>query len=81
MAYEQKEGDISIFKNNNKEKDSQPDYTGSALINGQKMRVALWVKEGTKGKFFAGKVQEDTYNKNQASISQPEPTDEDGLPF
>ena len=81
MAYEQKEGDISIFKNNNKEKDSQPDYTGSALINGQKMRVALWVKEGTKGKFFAGKVHEDTYNRNQASISQPEPTDEDGLPF
>ena len=45
------------------------------------MRVALWVKEGAKGKFFAGKIQEDTYNKNQASISQPDPTDEDGLPF
>ena len=75
MAYERKEGDISIFKNE-KTKDSQPDYTGSALINGQLMRVALWVMEGSKGKFFAGKIQEE----RQREIPTPD-SSEDGLPF
>jgi hypothetical protein len=64
MAYEQKDGDISIFKNNKKATEKQPDYTGTALINGQKMQVALWIKEGQKGKFFAGKIQEDTYRQS-----------------
>lgn len=87
MAYEQKDGDISIFKNNKKETEKQPDYTGTALINGQKMKVALWVKEGQKGKFFAGKIQEDNYqpqSDNMKPISNglaQQLDDELGLPF
>ena len=86
MAYEQKEGDISVFKNNKKETENQPDYTGTALINGQKMKVALWIKEGQKGKFFAGKIQEDTYRQsdNMKPISNglaQQLDDELGLPF
>ena len=87
MAYEQKEGDISVFKNNKKETEKQPDYTGTALINGQKMKVALWVKEGQKGKFFAGKIQEDNYrpqSDNMKHISNglaQQLDDELGLPF
>jgi hypothetical protein len=77
MAYEAKDGDISIFKNE-KTKDSQPDYTGSVIINGKKMKVALWIKEGQKGKFFAGRV-DDFQPKQQETFVPDAP--QDGLPF
>ena len=89
MSYEQKEGDISIFKNNKKEAEKHPDYTGTALINGKKMKVALWIKEGQKGKFSAGKIQEDNYKKPESQEQDFKPISEglanslndDDLPF
>lgn len=45
MAYEQKELSGSLFKNKKKEKESQPNMTGSALIDG----VEYWVSGWTKG--------------------------------
>ena len=51
MAYEMREGDLSVFKNDNAT-GNQPQYRGSALINGEKYKLSLWVKESKKGKFF-----------------------------
>ena len=62
MAYEMREGDVSIFKNDNAT-GKQPQYRGSALINGQKYKLSLWVKESKKGKFFSGRIEPDTYEK------------------
>ena len=62
MSYEMKNGDVSIFKNDNAT-GKQPQYRGTALINGQKYKLSLWIKEGAKGKFFAGKIEPDTYEK------------------
>jgi hypothetical protein len=54
--YEQREGDIIIFKNDKAEK-NQPQYSGYALVNGQEMDIALWVKESKGGrKFMAGRI-------------------------
>lgn len=61
MAYEQREGDVSVFKNDTAT-GNQPQYRGSAMINGEKYKLSLWVKEGKKGKFFAGKIEPDNYN-------------------
>jgi hypothetical protein len=61
--FKHKPGQGSIFKNDKKEKESQPDYTGSANVNGVDMRVALWVKEGQKGKFFSMAIN--TYEKKE----------------
>jgi hypothetical protein len=63
MAYEQKDGDISIFKNNKKATEKQPDYTGTAIVDGKKRKIALWIK-GDESKFFAGKIEEDTYRQS-----------------
>lgn len=49
MAYEQKELQGSLFKNQKREKDSHPNMTGSAKIKGVEYWVAGWTKgEGDK---------------------------------
>lgn len=48
MAYEQREGSGSLFKNDRKEQPNHPDYKGSALIGGVEYWVSAWIKEGAK---------------------------------
>ena len=74
MAYEQKPGQGIIFKNNQKKADNHPDYTGNMTgLDGKKYSVALWVKEGAKGKFFS-LSQSELKSKNEES-------NQDDLPF
>ena len=58
QQYEQRDNSGSIFKNNRKEKDTQPDYTGKALIDGKEKSISMWIKEGKNGKFFSVSFQE-----------------------
>ena len=51
------EGQFTLFKNN-KTTNNAPEYTGEIMVNGKKMRLAAWVKEGKNGKFFSGKMSE-----------------------
>ena len=51
MAYEQKDNSGTLFKNDRREKDSQPHATGTALIDGVEYWVSAWTKEGLKGRF------------------------------
>ena len=89
MAYEMREGDVSIFKNDNAT-GKQPQYRGTAMIGGVKMKLSLWVKESNKGKFFAGKIEPNTYspglNRGVAEIDRSRaddipPKNDSGLPF
>ena len=56
MAYEQKEGDVIIFKNQT-DNERAPQYKGHVFLNGEKRQISLWVKDGNKGKFFAGSIE------------------------
>jgi hypothetical protein len=40
----------ALFRNQRKDKDSQPDYNGDVMIGGTKYRLAGWLKEGKNGK-------------------------------
>jgi hypothetical protein len=58
MAYTPKAGQMSLFKNDRKEKDSHPDYKGDGMdLEGNPVWISAWVKEGAKGKFFSISIQ------------------------
>lgn len=42
MAFELKDDHGSLWRNENKEKDSQPDYTGKINIGGTVMQLGGW---------------------------------------
>ena len=80
MSYQSKPNSGAIFKNDKKEKESHPDYTGSINVEGKDFRIALWVKDGNKGKFFSASISEKTdtgYTPPKTTVKQPE----DDLPF
>lgn len=43
----------ALFKNDKKEKDTHPDYRGSALIDGVEYWISSWVKKGKSGTFMS----------------------------
>jgi len=54
-----------LFKNNKKTTDKHPDFTGDITVNGKKLRLSAWTKEGKSGKFISLSVSEYT-NTSQA---------------
>ena len=94
--YELKENSVTIFKNE-KKSETHPDYKGQINVNGKLFDIALWVKDGKKGKFFSGKISEPykaeppagIYEKtgkldkpfDKEQIQDDTPVDSDGLPF
>ena len=77
--YQPKPGTGSIFKNEKKDKDSQPDYRGEILTpDGQALEVALWVKEGKKGKFFSASVK---VKQERGTVIKSGIVDNENLPF
>lgn len=62
MAYEMKDGDLSLFRNDKKEPGSkQPDMRGTMMWNGQKLKISAWTKGEGDRRFLSGRVEIDDY--------------------
>ena len=87
MESKNKNNSGAIFKNNNKTKDTQPDYKGTVNVNGKDMEISLWLKESQKGtKYFSASFQEPFKNDSQTKTYPNETKytpriEDDTLPF
>jgi hypothetical protein len=55
MAFEPKNDSGSLFRNERRETDTQPEYRGDGIVNGEAVWINAWVKESKKTgrKFFS----------------------------
>jgi hypothetical protein len=82
--FEHKVGTASLFKNDKKTEANQPDYVGSGMdLQGTPMRLAAWIKEGAKGKFFSFKFTPVEMPQNTLKIEEAAKVEAapDDLPF
>lgn len=53
MSYEQKQNTGAAFSNDKKGNSKAPDWKGKVNIDGVEKEIALWERQGNKGKFFS----------------------------
>ena len=71
----------ALFKNDRKEKETQPDYRGDVKIDGQEYWLSAWIKEGKKGKFFSLALTAKEPRPESAAPAAPAADFDDDLPF
>lgn len=80
MAYEQKDGQGALFKNERKEKETHPDYRGDCKLDGKDYWISAWLKKGPKGTFMSLALQpkEDKDGRRQGGKQEK---DDGDIPF
>lgn len=71
----------SLFRNDRKEKDTHPDYTGSCQIDGVEYYMNAWIRESKAGKkyfSFSFKAKDAPAQANTVTITDDL---DDDLPF
>ena len=67
-----------LFKNDRKETERQPDYTGKINIDGVEKRLAGWIRQSKAGKsFLSMSVSDPLPEEGQAPAANPQPTTDD----
>lgn len=78
--FEQRDGDFNLFPNDKKGNEKAPDYRGTAKLNGKTMNVSAWIKQGSKGQFIAGRIEERVAPPFKEAKSAVAPEFDDSLP-
>ena len=75
-----KDNSGAIFKNDYKQKDTHPDYTGKIVVDGVAKDIALWYNPEREGKkaYFSVKISDHYVKPAPAETTDQE---SDGLPF
>lgn len=70
-----------LFRNEKKQSDKHPDFTGNANIDGNEMWVSAWVKESKTGKKFFSM----SFKPKEENSYKPQPKKDefvnDDIPF
>ena len=77
--YEQRDNSGILFKNDDKTRDTDRDYGGSATIAGVEYWISGWIKSGKRGKFMTFSFRaKDEEKKSGAGVPFD---DSDSIPF
>lgn len=74
----------AAFKNNKKEKETQPDYRGPVNIDGVDKEISLWIKESKSGEKFFSIAFSEPYKKTdetQLRSTSEKIAENNDLPF
>ena len=86
-AYETKDNSGALFKNERKEKETQPDYTGTVKVNGTDLQIAAWLKKSKAGKPYMSLAFSPPYKKDAVKVAgdddvpKGKPALDDDIPF
>jgi hypothetical protein len=69
MPIQQRENSGILFKNDRKESDNHPDYTGRLNVDGIEYFLNGWIKQGPKAKFLSLSVK--AKDADRAGQSKP----------
>lgn len=87
MAYQPKEGNGALFKNDKGDNPARPDYRGDVMIGGKVYELSAWIKplSGDSSKKFmslSAKIKGQRSDAGQQESRRPPPRrDDDGPPF
>jgi len=83
-TYEQKPNSFSLFKNEQKTEDKQPDYSGTMTdASGKQFRISAWVNtaQTTGNKYLGGKISEIEPKQPIQTKPVEAPEESNDLPF
>jgi hypothetical protein len=81
MAYEKRDNSGSLFRNERKNNERSPDYTGSCMIGGRDYWINGWVKESQSGKKFFSFAFKEKEERKEAPVQNKATDIDDDIPF
>lgn len=76
MAFELKDGQGTLFKNDKDGVENRPDYRGELNIGGEIYKIAGWLKDGKNGKWMSLSAQPKDDDAPRRDAKRPQARDD-----